>query len=380
MSDTRERAGLHRQSVSTGQGSGLPLWSPLMVIAAACLTGMLLGLDKGQLGITYFALFAVAYVVCSAFVQIRGLLLTWTLGPIIFAIGTPFAAMVCANATAAEATEFFNRAAVATSTFAMVQGYMWLLVATGLSALIGLVRWFAARRRLNQTLASHRQQRMGAERATARQHATMNFRQRATNLADEAWEEDSRPETDRRHRSEYSDQSEYSAHSQRSSRPGRSHRAESGSRRSTTESRSRRSDSRRRASEYGQTSAAQRGESRTASAAKPKFTSKGHAASNQDLFADPARTASAHELHEDFRRRLRQERSTRTGMTSSPRAKNQSGSHSSPTSSETVPTSPRSGGRHSVDDRPEGAWTLKERAPERIEKLPPRSQRPRYRR
>ena len=376
MSDTRERAGHHRQSVNTGQGSGLPLWSPLMVIAAACLTGMLLGLGKGQLGIAYFALFSVAYVVCTAFVQIRGLLLTWTSGPIIFAIGTPFAAMVCANATAAEATEFFNRAAVATSTFAMVQGYMWLLVATGLSALIGLIRWFAARRRLNHALANHKQQRVGAERATARQHATMNFRQRATNLADEAWEEDSRAETNRRHRA---DRSEHLERPERTRRADRSHRSHSTPRRSTADSR-RRSDSRRQPSGYGQTSAAQRAESRTASDGKPKIKIKTNAASNKDLLAEPARTASAHELHVDFRRRLRQERSTRTGMKSSSRAKTQAGSHDAPASSAPLPTSPRSGGRHSADDRPEGAWTLKERAPERIEKLPPRSQRPRYRR
>lgn len=68
--------------------SRFPVWSPLLVMTAVLLTGLVIGWGSTTLPTGYFVLFAAAMVVCTLFVEPRGLFLTVASFPLWFTVGT----------------------------------------------------------------------------------------------------------------------------------------------------------------------------------------------------------------------------------------------------------------------------------------------------
>ena len=76
--------------------SRFPVWSPLLVMTAVLLTGLVIGWGSTTLPTGYFVLFAAAMVVCTLFVEPRGLFLTVASFPLWFTVGTFIVARIAA--------------------------------------------------------------------------------------------------------------------------------------------------------------------------------------------------------------------------------------------------------------------------------------------
>ncbi|WP_420100109.1 DUF6542 domain-containing protein [Corynebacterium sp.] len=110
----------------------IPVWAPLLVMAAVVLTGIVLG----GVGTSYVILFAVSAVVCTALVELRGLFLTVVLLPVYWFFGITVAGLVGSSGTAGSGP----RTALITAAYPAVEKFLWLVVSLVVCVVIAVAR------------------------------------------------------------------------------------------------------------------------------------------------------------------------------------------------------------------------------------------------
>ena len=133
--------------------SRFPVWSPLLVMTAVLLTGLVIGWGSTTLPTGYFVLFAAAMVVCTLFVEPRGLFLTVASFPLWFVVGTFIIARIAAPSGGSA------KAKLATSAYPIVQHYLWLAVTMLICVLLAAVRWWRYREGVDRARARATQRR-----------------------------------------------------------------------------------------------------------------------------------------------------------------------------------------------------------------------------
>ncbi|WP_145941619.1 DUF6542 domain-containing protein [Corynebacterium glyciniphilum] len=123
---TDESAPLNRRGL-------IPVWAPLLVMAAVVLTGIVLG----GVGTAYIVLFAVSAVVCTALVELRGLFLTVVLLPAYWFFGITGAGLAGDTPTSAGSS---LRTTLITAAYPAIEKFLWLAGTFVICVIIAVVR------------------------------------------------------------------------------------------------------------------------------------------------------------------------------------------------------------------------------------------------
>lgn len=133
--------------------SRFPVWSPLLVMTAVLLTGLVIGWGNTGLPTGYFVLFAAAMVVCTLFVEPRGLFLTVASFPLWFVVGTFIVALIAAPSGGS------GKAKLATSAYPVIEHYLWLAIPMIVCIVLGGIRWWLYREKIDRERARATQRR-----------------------------------------------------------------------------------------------------------------------------------------------------------------------------------------------------------------------------
>lgn len=123
---TAEPAPLNRRGL-------IPVWAPLLVMAAVFLTGVVLG----GVGTPYLVLFLLTAVICTSLVELRGLFLTVVLLPVYWFVGVTAAGLISDSSGAWGNS---RKTALITAAYPAIENFLWLLVAFLLCVVIAVVR------------------------------------------------------------------------------------------------------------------------------------------------------------------------------------------------------------------------------------------------
>ncbi|WP_010119339.1 DUF6542 domain-containing protein [Corynebacterium nuruki] len=127
----------------------IPTWAPVLIMLAVFFTGLVLG----DAGTPYAVLFAVACLVCTALVELRGMFLTVSLIPVYWFCGIGAVGMIGADSSGSRKTQ------VITAAYPAVQHYMWLLATFVVCLVVALLRYrldAAARERTRRAARARR--------------------------------------------------------------------------------------------------------------------------------------------------------------------------------------------------------------------------------
>ncbi|WP_414121296.1 DUF6542 domain-containing protein [Corynebacterium nuruki] len=127
----------------------IPTWAPVLIMLAVFFTGLVLG----DAGTPYAILFAVACLVCTALVELRGMFLTVSLIPVYWFCGIGAVGMIGADSSGSRKTQ------VITAAYPAVQHYMWLLATFVVCLVVALLRYrldAAARERARRAARARR--------------------------------------------------------------------------------------------------------------------------------------------------------------------------------------------------------------------------------
>lgn len=150
-----------RRSASPGTPfRGLPLWSALTILVAALITGLLLSLATGGLGLAFLGCFAVAAIVVTLLVEPRGVFLTVACMPFFFGVATVFTSWFIGRAQASEGAPLLSRASIVTAIYPLTQHFPWMAIVTAIAIAIGVIRlWLLHRHSARQERAAALQRR-----------------------------------------------------------------------------------------------------------------------------------------------------------------------------------------------------------------------------
>ncbi|OLT55071.1 hypothetical protein BJF89_01890 [Corynebacterium sp. CNJ-954] len=109
----------------------IPVWAPLLVMAAVILTGIVLG----GVGTAYIVLFAVSAVVCTALVELRGLFLTVVLLPVYWFFGITGAGLAGGTSAASNL-----KTTLITAAYPAIEKFLWLAATFVICVIIAVVR------------------------------------------------------------------------------------------------------------------------------------------------------------------------------------------------------------------------------------------------
>lgn len=189
---TDESAPLNRRGL-------IPVWAPLLVMAAVVLTGIVLG----GVGTAYIVLFAVSAVVCTALVELRGLFLTVVLLPAYWFFGITGAGLT-GDAPASAGSSF--KTTLITAAYPAIEKFLWLAATFVICVIIAVVRQridAAVLQRQHRRERSRRRQMSDAEQSNQRLNARVRDYDRTSDReqADRADRPDQNPQTTRPYRS-----------------------------------------------------------------------------------------------------------------------------------------------------------------------------------
>ncbi|QGU06892.1 hypothetical protein COCCU_04730 [Corynebacterium occultum] len=160
--------------------TGLPTWSGVGIIFAALVTGLLVSVAMGGLGVTYLLCFTVAGIAVALFVELRGLFLSVAVLPLLFGILTPVAAWFVAQTMATAATGF-STTAIVTAIYPLAQFFPVLIVITVGAAVIALLRlWLHQRREQEREVVAREVRRREADADRANRATAYRARQTST--------------------------------------------------------------------------------------------------------------------------------------------------------------------------------------------------------
>ncbi len=156
---------------------GLPTWSGPAVVFASLITGLLLSLLLGDIGLPYQLLFIIGSLGVALLVEARGLFLTVASMPILFGIFTPLTAWFVSQQGIAGG-QGVSATAILTAIYPLAEMFPALILVTLVSALIGVARIMLLRRN-QQHLQTSGEQARRARREEDRANTTVASRARA---------------------------------------------------------------------------------------------------------------------------------------------------------------------------------------------------------
>lgn len=180
MSHTSNRS---RQSPAA-TFTGLPTGSAIGIIFAALFTGALISASSGTIGWPLLALFAAAAVLCTTFVNPRGIFLTAASAPILF-VAAVVAAGYATNREQISAGGTSSRTAQLLLVYPLLQLFPVLLTVTLASAAIGWVRLRLLQRQnkaVARTESSRRSRQAASNRRTSSQGVRARERSRSVSV------------------------------------------------------------------------------------------------------------------------------------------------------------------------------------------------------
>lgn len=190
---TDEPAPLNRRGL-------IPVWAPLLVMAAVILTGVVLS----GVGTSYVVLFTVAAVVCTALVELRGLFLTVVLLPVYWFFGITGVGLISAGSGTAGSS---FKTTLITAAYPAIEKFLWLAVTFVICVVIAV-----ARHRIDAAVlkAQHRRDRSRRRQMTdaeeSNQRLNARYRDNDRPSGDRASYRPERPErTERTERTERSE-------------------------------------------------------------------------------------------------------------------------------------------------------------------------------
>lgn len=134
----------------------IPTWAPVLIMLAVFFTGLVLG----DTGTPYAVLFAVACLVCTALVELRGMFLTVALIPVYWFVGIGIIGMINSDSSGSRKTQ------VITAAYPAIQNYLWLLAAFAVCLAVALARYrldAAARERTRRAARARRRRLQDAD-------------------------------------------------------------------------------------------------------------------------------------------------------------------------------------------------------------------------
>lgn len=143
--------------------AAFPVWAPLLIMVAVILTGVILGRQQDAVPQVYFVLFAIAAIVVTVLVEVRGLFLTVACLPIYFVLGTVIIGWLSTPNTGAKDSKTF----LINSLYPSISHFLWLLFPFLAAVVIALLRWWIYREDLARQAAYRehmRRRRAHAER------------------------------------------------------------------------------------------------------------------------------------------------------------------------------------------------------------------------
>ena len=143
---------------------GLPTWSGPSVVLASLITGLLLSLLSGNLGLPYQLIFIIGSLGIALLVEARGLFLTVASIPLLFGIITPMTAWFVSQQGIAGG-QGLSTTAVLTAIYPLAEMFPTLVMVTVLCAVIGIVRIRLLRRNQQHQQVSGEQARRAQREA-----------------------------------------------------------------------------------------------------------------------------------------------------------------------------------------------------------------------
>lgn len=149
--------------------SGLPTWSGSAIVLACLITGLLISIYLGKLGLTYQLIFIVGALTVTLLVEARGLFLTVASIPLLFGIATPLASWLVSQ-QGINSGSGFSTTQILTAIYPLAEFFPTLMMVTLVSALIAVARIMLLRRsgQANQAVSERtRRAQRDADRANA---------------------------------------------------------------------------------------------------------------------------------------------------------------------------------------------------------------------
>lgn len=164
--------------------AGLPTGSAIGIIFAALFTGALISVSTGAIGWPLLALFAAAVILCTTFVQPRGIFLAAASAPILFVIAV-VAAGYATNRGQISAGGTSSKTAQLLLVYPLLQLFPVLLTVTLASVAIGWVRIQLLKRQnkaLERAESSQRSRQAASNRRTSSQGVRARERSRSVSV------------------------------------------------------------------------------------------------------------------------------------------------------------------------------------------------------
>ncbi|WP_245802247.1 DUF6542 domain-containing protein [Corynebacterium pacaense] len=160
-----------------GGFAGLPTWSGSAIILACLITGLLISLYLGRLGLTYQLIFILGALTVTLLVEARGLFLTVAAIPLLFGLTTPVASWLISQ-QGINSGSGFSTTKILTAIYPLAQFFPTLIMVTIVSAFIAVVRIMLLRRNEQNTQVVGERARR-AQRAADRANTTTATKARA---------------------------------------------------------------------------------------------------------------------------------------------------------------------------------------------------------
>lgn len=124
-------------------------------MVAVVITGLILTAEGGTAPKAYFILFAIACVVCTLLVEIRGLFLTVAAQPLYFVAGALAIGWMSARNSAGSGM----KTKILTSVYPTIENFLWLLIPFVIAVVIAVVRWQRAKKSYSRRQKSETKER-----------------------------------------------------------------------------------------------------------------------------------------------------------------------------------------------------------------------------
>ncbi|KAB1504014.1 hypothetical protein F7230_02600 [Corynebacterium sp. 320] len=188
-----------------------PVWSPVLIMLAVIITGIVLGTDAQAVTKSFFVIFAVVAIVTTVLVEARGLFLTVASLPLYFVAGTVIVGWISTPKHPGSG----RRTLIINAMYPAVSHFLWLIFPFLACVVIALVRWWLYREELARHLAYQEHMR---RRRAARERSNLSSYARVRAGRAAADEDSARTDKDSPERSATSSTSRESRSSSESTR------------------------------------------------------------------------------------------------------------------------------------------------------------------
>lgn len=163
---------------------GLPTWTGPSVVLASLITGMLISLLLGAIGLPFQLVFIVATLAVTLLVEARGLFLTVASIPLLFGIFTPLTSwFVSQRSPGASASPGVSATEILTAIYPLAQLFPTLFMVTLVAALIAVVRIILLRKnQQTRQVSGEKTRRAQREAEEANQTAARRARAQTTKI------------------------------------------------------------------------------------------------------------------------------------------------------------------------------------------------------